>query len=93
MGAILALFFANTIGLYWAGIASTFVMALGTAITVSIIATLAVGSRHAALALSGGNSAWLDWTAFALRLGSGIVVATVGLFLFWAALHGGVTAG
>jgi nickel/cobalt exporter len=92
-GALLVLLFSSAAGLYWAGIISTFVMALGTAITVSSIATLAVGSRHAALALAGGNSAWLDWTAFALRLGSGIVVATVGLFLFWAALHGGVTAG
>ena len=92
-GALLVLLFSSAAGLYWAGVISTFVMALGTAITVSAIAALAVGSRHAALALAGGNSAWLDWTAFGLRLGSGIVVATVGLFLFWAALHGGVTAG
>jgi nickel/cobalt transporter (NicO) family protein len=92
-GALLVLLFSSAAGLYWAGVISTFVMALGTAITVSVIATLAVGSRHAALALAGANSVWLDWTAFVLRLGSGIVVATVGLFLFWAALHGGVTAG
>jgi ABC-type nickel/cobalt efflux system permease component RcnA len=92
-GALLVLLFSSAAGIYWAGVISTFVMALGTAITVSVIATLAAGSRHAALALAGGNSAWLDWTAFTLRLGSGIVVATVGLVLFWAALHGGVTAG
>jgi ABC-type nickel/cobalt efflux system permease component RcnA len=92
-GALLVLLFSSAAGLYWAGVISTFVMALGTAITVSVIATLAVGSRHAALALAGANSAWLDWTALTLRLGSGIVVAAVGLFLFWAALHGGVTAG
>jgi nickel/cobalt exporter len=92
-GALLVLLFSSAAGLYWAGVISTFVMALGTAITVSVIATLAVGSRHAALALAGGNSAWLDWTALTLRLGSGMVVAAVGLFLFWAALHGGVTAG
>jgi nickel/cobalt transporter (NicO) family protein len=61
-------------------------MALGTAITISIIAALAVGSRHAALALVSRNSAWLDWTGFTLRLGSGLVIAS-------AALHGGVTAG
>jgi nickel/cobalt exporter len=92
-GALLVLLFSSAAGLYWAGVISTFVMALGTAITVSVIATLAVGSRHAALALAGGNSAWLDWTALTLRLGSGMVVAAVGLFLFWAALHGGVIAG
>jgi nickel/cobalt transporter (NicO) family protein len=85
-GALLVLLFSSAAGLYWAGVISTFVMAFGTAITVSIIATLAVGSRHAALALVGGNSAWLDRTGFTLRLGSGLVVASLGLLLFWAAL-------
>jgi nickel/cobalt transporter (NicO) family protein len=92
-GALLVLLFSSAAGLYWAGVVSTFAMALGTALTVSVIAALAVGSRHAALALVGGNSAWLDWTGFTLRLGSGLVVAGLGLLLFWAALHGGVTAG
>ena len=32
-------------GLFWIGVASTFVMGLGTAITVAAIATLAVGAR------------------------------------------------
>src|SRR5262245_21990731 len=92
-GALLVLLFSSAAGLYWAGVMSTFAMALGTAITVSVIAALAVGSRHAALAVVGGNSALLDWTGFTLRLGSGLVVASLGLLLFWAALHGGVTAG
>ena len=37
--------FALAQGLFWAGVASTFVMGLGTAITVAIIATVAVGAR------------------------------------------------
>ncbi|MDO9411769.1 MAG: nickel/cobalt transporter [Pseudolabrys sp.] len=44
-GAIIVLVFALAQGMLWAGIASTFVMGLGTAITVSAIATLAVGAR------------------------------------------------
>jgi nickel/cobalt exporter len=44
-GAILVLVFALAQGLFWAGVASTFVMGLGTAITVAAIATLAVGAR------------------------------------------------
>jgi nickel/cobalt transporter (NicO) family protein len=44
-GAIIVLVFALAQGLFWAGIASTFVMGLGTAITVGIIATLAVGAK------------------------------------------------
>jgi nickel/cobalt transporter (NicO) family protein len=39
------LVFALAQGLFWAGIAATFVMGLGTAITVGAIASLAVGAR------------------------------------------------
>ena len=39
------LVFALAQGLFWVGVASTFVMGLGTAITVAAIATLAVGAR------------------------------------------------
>jgi len=44
-GAIIVLVFALAQGIFWIGVASTFVMGLGTAITVSVIATLAVGAR------------------------------------------------
>jgi nickel/cobalt exporter len=44
-GAILVLVFALAQGLFWAGVASAFIMGLGTAITVAAIATLAVGAR------------------------------------------------
>jgi nickel/cobalt exporter len=44
-GAIIVLVFALAQGLFWIGVVSTFVMGLGTAITVAAIATLAVGAR------------------------------------------------
>ena len=44
-GAIIVLVFALAQGLFWIGAASTFVMGLGTAITVATIATIAVGAR------------------------------------------------
>jgi nickel/cobalt transporter (NicO) family protein len=44
-GAILVLVFAISQGLLWAGVFATFAMAIGTAITVSTLAALAVGSR------------------------------------------------
>src|SRR5262249_33244740 len=47
-GAIIVLVFALAQGLFWAGVASTFVMGIGTAITVAAIATLAVGARAVA---------------------------------------------
>jgi nickel/cobalt exporter len=44
-GAIIVLVFALAQGLFWTGVAATFAMGLGTAITVAVIATLAVGAR------------------------------------------------
>jgi nickel/cobalt exporter len=44
-GAILVLVFALAQGLFWAGVVSTFIMGLGTAVTVAAIATLAVGAK------------------------------------------------
>jgi nickel/cobalt exporter len=44
-GAIIVLVFALAQGLFWTGVGATFVMGLGTAITVAAIATLAVGAR------------------------------------------------
>jgi len=44
-GAIIVLVFALAQGLFWIGVASTFVMGLGTAITVATIASIAVGAR------------------------------------------------
>lgn len=83
-GGILVLLFSSALGLYWAGVAATFVMALGTAITVSTIACLAVKSRDLALQYAGQNALWLDRTAFGLKLMGGLFIACVGGLLFWA---------
>ena len=47
-GAILVLILANALGIYWAGVASTLVMGIGTFLTVSAIAAIAVDSRKLA---------------------------------------------
>ena len=44
-GAILVLVFALAQGLFWTGVVATFVMGLGTAITVAAIATIAVFAK------------------------------------------------
>ncbi len=54
-GAILVLVFALAQGLFWVGIAATFVMGLGTAITVAAIAVLAVSAKGVAHRLSGAR--------------------------------------
>jgi ABC-type nickel/cobalt efflux system permease component RcnA len=54
-GAILVLVFALAQGLFWAGVAATFVMGLGTAITVATIAVIAVAAKDLARRLSAGR--------------------------------------
>ena len=54
-GAILILVFALAQGLFWAGVAATFVMGLGTAITVAAIAVMAVSAKDLAGRLSGAR--------------------------------------
>ncbi|WP_316182488.1 MULTISPECIES: nickel/cobalt transporter [unclassified Bradyrhizobium] len=54
-GAILVLVFALAQGLFWAGVAATFVMGLGTAVTVATIAVLAVAAKDVARRLSAGR--------------------------------------
>jgi nickel/cobalt transporter (NicO) family protein len=54
-GAILVLVFALAQGLFWAGVVATFVMGLGTAITVATIAVVAVSARGLAQRLSGAR--------------------------------------
>ena len=54
-GAILVLVFALAQGLFWAGIAATFVMGLGTAITVATIAILAVSAKGLARRITAGR--------------------------------------
>ncbi|WP_193409763.1 MULTISPECIES: nickel/cobalt transporter [unclassified Bradyrhizobium] len=54
-GAILVLVFALAQGLFWAGIAATLLMGLGTAITVAAIAVVAVSAKGLAARLSAGR--------------------------------------
>ena len=78
-GAILVLVFALAQGLFWAGIAATFVMGLGTAITVATIAVLAVSAKDVARRLSGGRD---GGGALFLR---GIEFGAAGLVLLFGA--------
>ena len=54
-GAILVLVFALAQGLFWAGVAATFVMGLGTAITVATIAIVAVSAKGVARRFAGSR--------------------------------------
>ena len=75
------------LGLMWAGVVSTFVMAIGTAITVSALAALAAGSRDAATKLAGiADNSWAAraQTAFGLARRAARVRARLGVLLLLA---------
>jgi ABC-type nickel/cobalt efflux system permease component RcnA len=56
-GALVVLVFALSQGLFAAGVAATFAMALGTALTTGAIAALAVFAKALALRAAGGRGA------------------------------------
>ena len=87
-GAILVLVFAIGQGLWWAGVFSTLAMALGTAITVSVLATMAVGFRELAKRLAGGNgsSKWADRVQLVAGVGGASLVLVLGAVFFVASL-------
>jgi ABC-type nickel/cobalt efflux system permease component RcnA len=78
-GAILVLVFALAQGLFWAGIAATLLMGLGTAITVASIAVVAVSAKDVAARLSGARD---GGGALLMR---GIEFAAAGLVLLFGA--------
>jgi ABC-type nickel/cobalt efflux system permease component RcnA len=78
-GAILVLVFALAQGLFWAGIAATLVMGLGTAITVATIAVIAVSAKDLARRLSSGRE---GGGALFMR---GVEFAAAGLVLLFGA--------
>jgi ABC-type nickel/cobalt efflux system permease component RcnA len=87
-GAILVLVFALGQGLFWAGVFSAFAMAIGTAITVSALAAMAVGSRELARRLAGRDSPWSSRIATAAGITGSALVLLMGATFFFASLNG-----
>jgi nickel/cobalt exporter len=85
-GAILVLVFALTQGLFWAGVAATFAMAFGTALTVAALATAALGSRELALKLGGRSGTWANGVWNACAIGGATLIMLFGALLFAASL-------
>ena len=75
------LVFALAQGLFWAGVVSTFVMALGTAITVATIATIAVGARAWAKRIAETRSGYGILAMRGLEAGAALVIIAFGSLL------------
>src|SRR5262249_16584407 len=80
-GAILVLVFALAQGLFWAGAAATFVMGLGTAITVAAIATIAVGARAVAARIAASRTGYGTLMMRGIEVGAAGLIIAFGLLL------------
>ncbi|MFT3731969.1 MAG: hypothetical protein QM780_11205 [Hyphomicrobium sp.] len=86
-GALLVIIFAASQGLIWAGILATFAMAFGTALTVSCLAALSVGSRKLAIAVAGAESRWGNFVAKGASIVSSAAVFVLGTVFFLQSFH------
>jgi nickel/cobalt transporter (NicO) family protein len=80
-GAILVLVFALAQGLFWTGVVSTFVMGLGTAITVAAIATIAVFARAWAKRFTDARSGYGMLAMRGIEAGAAVVIIAFGVLL------------
>jgi nickel/cobalt transporter (NicO) family protein len=88
-GALVVLVFALSQGLFAAGIAATFAMALGTALTTGAIAALAVFAKALALKMAGGRGASGALAIAGIELLAAAFVLVLGLSLLFGVLTSG----
>jgi ABC-type nickel/cobalt efflux system permease component RcnA len=86
-GALIVLTFAFVNGLWAAGVASVLAMSVGTAITVSALATAAVLAKNLAVRLAGGGMV-SGAIQSAFEIGGALLVFLFGLALLTASLQG-----
>jgi nickel/cobalt exporter len=80
-GAVIVLVFALAQGLFLTGVAATFVMALGTAVTVALIASLAVGAKGFAKRLTQRRSGYGMLAMRGIEAGAAVVIIAFGALL------------
>ena len=89
-GAIIVLVFALAQGLFAAGVAATFAMAVGTGLTVAMLAALAVSARGLAQRMAAGGSGGGAMIVRGLEIAAAAVVLLFGLLLLGGALAEGL---
>jgi nickel/cobalt exporter len=75
------LVFALAQGLFWTGVAATFVMGLGTAITVAAIAAIAVGARAWAGRIASTRAGYGMLAMRGIEVGAALVIIAFGALL------------
>ena len=87
-GAIMVLLFSNMVGIFWLGVASAFVMAIGTAITTSIIALLTISGKKLINRYLDREEHKLSVSNISMQFLGGVFLILVGLLLFNTPTYG-----
>jgi nickel/cobalt exporter len=80
-GAILVLVFSLAQGLFWAGAVATFIMGVGTAITVAVIAAIAVAAKAWAKQFADARSGYGMLAMRGIEAGAAVVIIAFGTLL------------
>ncbi len=80
-GALYVLALALIKGVFWIGVVSVYAMALGTAITISLVTMTVVGGRKFAYFSSGGNSRFGSYVYDVCTLGGAVIIIFFGTVL------------
>jgi ABC-type nickel/cobalt efflux system permease component RcnA len=86
-GALIVLSFALLNGLYLGGVLSVFAMSIGTAITVSALATLAVTAKDLAVRYAASGNAAMR-ISNGIEISGAVLVLVLGVVLLGASLQG-----
>ena len=82
-GSLLVLIFAESLNMRWAGIFSVFAISIGTALTVSMLAILAVHFRKFAKKIaSKQENQMLRYISFGVTFAGGAFITSLGILLF-----------
>ncbi|MEF1227225.1 nickel/cobalt transporter [Vibrio fortis] len=84
-GAVMVLLFANVVGMYWMGVLSALAMAVGTALTTSLIAIMTLTGKHLvkrylSAGNKNGNETW-KVAGHYLQLFGGMLLIVIGTLL------------
>jgi nickel/cobalt exporter len=86
-GALLVMTFSMLNGLLLGGVLSVIAMSVGTALTVSLLAILAVTAKGAAMRLAGKGSTTAAWVGNGIEILGALFVICTGILLLGASLQ------
>ncbi len=86
-GAAIILLFSLSMGILWAGLIAMVAVALGMALTTSLVAAGAIGSRGLILTFTGRYQRFINAVVTGLMISGPLLITLLGLILFVGSLH------